>query len=375
MGKMIMQIKKTAETASVSLRLRKTFTKPNLVGHTVLTDDVFTYVDFYFKKHKKLLKTKDNKEIDQSYYFYWEQARNFYNASKLLPIESSPLTMYYCMLNAAKAYILYSCTTVDAVINDLISHGLHECKGESIIKPKGLDEIMIAWKEQGVFGRLSKMLDSNFVEKWPYGNTHSVSVKKLLQVLVFIHRAYSSTYQTSRRDERFLPLVPGTSPTFYYCNDNKIHLSFDLHKPYFQSNVTSIPEDVVKRIPERYIVSRDNPFRLISKDWYYKKEVNNHYEELRKDFAVITSNERLWYLTKTDDNSFCGINELSATMAVMHRFSEIVRYKPEQMVVLLNGKENWLIHEFLSLALDQFIDKLACEITKEEIMSTRHHSK
>ena len=139
--------------------------------------------------------------------------------------------------------------------------------------------------------------------------------------------------------------------------------------------MTSIPEDVVKRIPERYIVSRDNPFRLISKDWYYKKEVNNHYEELRKDFAVITSNERLWYLTKTDDNSFCGINELSATMAVMHRFSEIVRYKPEQMVVLLNGKENWLIHEFLSLALDQFIDKLACEITKEEIMSTRHHSK
>lgn len=50
--------------------------------------------------------------------------------------------------------------------------------------------------------------------------------------------------------------------------------------------------------------------------------------------------------------------------------SEIVRYKPEQMAHLLNSKENWLLHEFLTLALDQFIDELAAEITGQDIMCT-----
>ena len=66
-----------------------------------------------------------------------------------------------------------------------------------------------------------------------------------------------------------------------------------------------------------------------------------------------------------------NLNTMDIEVAVMHRFSEIVRYKPEQMLKLLNSKENWLIHEFLSLALDQFIDEIACEITKQEIMPTR----
>ncbi|MBQ2988326.1 MAG: hypothetical protein IJD59_04400 [Clostridia bacterium] len=60
-----------------------------------------------------------------------------------------------------------------------------------------------------------------------------------------------------------------------------------------------------------------------------------------------------------------------ASVAIVHRFSEIVRYKPEQMYRLLQEKENWLIHEFLSIVLDQFMDEIACEITKKEIMATR----
>ena len=50
--------------------------------------------------------------------------------------------------------------------------------------------------------------------------------------------------------------------------------------------------------------------------------------------------------------------------------SEIVRYKPEQLAHLMDSKENWLIHEFISLALDQFIDEIAAEITGHDIMGT-----
>lgn len=72
-----------------------------------------------------------------------------------------------------------------------------------------------------------------------------------------------------------------------------------------------------------------------------------------------------------NEDDIPNINSMVLELAIVHRFSEIVRYKPEQMIELLNGKENWLIHEFLSLVLDQFMDEIACEITKQEIMPTR----
>lgn len=64
------------------------------------------------------------------------------------------------------------------------------------------------------------------------------------------------------------------------------------------------------------------------------------------------------------------MNSMLIILATMHRFSEIVRYKPEQLARLLNSKKNWLIHEFLTMALDQFIDEIATEITGQDIMCT-----
>ncbi len=71
------------------------------------------------------------------------------------------------------------------------------------------------------------------------------------------------------------------------------------------------------------------------------------------------------------------LNDLSLIFVLMHRFSEIVSYKPEQMVKLLKGKKNWIIHVFLPwlwINSFQFIDRIAAEITKQEIMPTRHRA-
>lgn len=54
---------------------------------------------------------------------------------------------------------------------------------------------------------------------------------------------------------------------------------------------------------------------------------------------------------------------------IVYRVSEIARYKPEQLNRLMKSKENWLLHEFIAQALDQFIDELAAEITKQDIMN------
>jgi len=45
--------------------------------------------------------------------------------------------------------------------------------------------------------------------------------------------------------------------------------------------------------------------------------------------------------------------------------SDMVR----DVIVPFVGKENWLLHEFIAQSLDQFIDELAAEITKQDIMN------
>lgn len=375
MGKDIL-LKKVAEQSNVVLRLRKAYKKPALNCHSVLTDDIFTYVDFFFKKHKKCLKDSNGNTIRQNYIFYWQQAHNFYKAAKILPVESSPLPMYYCMLNAAKAYILYYIKDFSDVSKDFGNHGIVEMSVIEDIRQQKLSEIFVVRHNYGVFPLFSKMLDDNFESKWPSGKECPYSAQELIRSLAFVHSAYISTYDIGRKDECFIPLSANETPLFYYCNDGKIHLIATLQKSYFSKSAVKIPEEIKNRIPNIFIVSPEDPFCIISKEGFKKSDIQNQYTDFRKQFSVISANIRLWYLNKTfSEFPSSQINDLSKIMALTHRFSEIVRYKPEQMEELLNGKENWLIHEFLSLALDQFIDELACEITKQEIMPTRYKLK
>ncbi len=78
----------------------------------------------------------------------------------------------------------------------------------------------------------------------------------------------------------------------------------------------------------------------------------------------------MWYLkrVKLADSKVINLCDMTLIMVAMHRISEIARYKPEQLSRLMKSKENWLLHEFMSQALDQFIDELAAEITKQDIM-------
>ena len=362
---------KIVENSNTVLGLRKPYTTVNVASRTVLTDDIFSYVDFYFKKNKRKLVGSDGKEIKQNYLFYWHQAENFYRASKLLPIESAPLPMYYAMLNAAKAYILYVSKDVKGAIEALGSHGLHECKDNSD-SPTSLGDIFIERYDKGVFYYFSHLLDTDFENKWP-NRTKNVkySIKELMGVLPFIHSAYVATYSVKRKDEMFLPLPANVIPTYFYCSDRKIHLIIDLQKTYFKRNATSIPKEIMCAIPDEFDINKNNLFELVSKEGYKKSDISKKYFDYRKLFSYISADRRLWYLNKKCEKSYSSANKMSISMAIMHRFSEIVRYKPEQMDTLLNGKENWIIREFVSLALDQFIDEIACEITKQEIMQSR----
>lgn len=57
---------------------------------------------------------------------------------------------------------------------------------------------------------------------------------------------------------------------------------------------------------------------------------------------------------------------LTLIMAAMHRLSELSRYDPRGLMSYLDGKENWLLTEFIELAPAQFMDELVCEMTSLE---------
>lgn len=81
---------------------------------TVLINSAWEYVELWLRRQgsSRLLKM----------FFFWKQAKSFFNASENLPIESKPLTSYYCCMNAAKS--LLAICGEDSIDFDNMSHGI-----------------------------------------------------------------------------------------------------------------------------------------------------------------------------------------------------------------------------------------------------------
>lgn len=369
-----------------SLCMKKGYTKPNFQSNTILTDDVFTYIEFYFSSHKKAMKYRNatskstyGSEKKYHYSFYWTQAMTFYQAAKSLPIESMPLLSYYSMLNAAKAFLAFRCEYIEDFVEHFSQHGLFEAQG---LAGTDLNTIGVGRRAKGVYPLFGKTLDISFDTAWPSGKSNTITLKKLLYNLAYIHRAYITTYNTPRganSQELFVPLMVGRAPRYHKGNDSNLYLMFELDKEFFSANATSIPGAYSSSISPKFVVSTHDNFTLRSVSGARRnttdslsvefKELN---DDLRQEFQYIRSNDRLWYLKRSAiaGGDVIKLNSMLITMAAMHRISEIVRYKPEQLAHLMDSKENWLIHEFITLALDQFIDEIAAEITGQDIMGT-----
>ena len=59
------------------------------------------------------------------------------------------------------------------------------------------------------------------------------------------------------------------------------------------------------------------------------------------------------------------INRYGMTLIIsaMHRLSELSRYDPKGLIGYLNGRQNWLLSEFIELSPAQFLDEISCEMT------------
>ena len=87
----------SVKMGNIEISLRKSYIDPVFTNKTVLTDSTWHYVELFLKRQKgNQIKDALN---------YWNQAKNFFNATGSLDLSSKPLTSYYCFLNATKALL------------------------------------------------------------------------------------------------------------------------------------------------------------------------------------------------------------------------------------------------------------------------------
>ena len=326
-----------------SLGLSKAVTDAQFQMKTVLTLEPFDYVDLWLRRQHK----------DEAL-FYWRQARDFHRAAQGLPMESAPLVLYYCFMNAAKA-LLASKGLAFSLYHGVGSHRMRGPKSRVVlsnegikIQPKGIVPVLASYFGEAELAKVHSLED-------------------VLYNLVFVHRTYCLSYPN--KNERFLPLK---NPVFVRDSDtNEVWFTADavddadwkFFRKHLPTEVTdaSIGAATINSVTKIIWASLDKPSEA------ELDELRRLNEKLRRVVHYINGAHTLWYLKAT---GACEIDRRPITLmlAAMHRLSEICRYKPSELRSFLDGQKNWLLSEFVAMAPAQFLDEIACEMTGHQIM-------
>lgn len=333
-------------------QLMKPKTGAEYGSKTVLTDSSWEYVELWLKRQK-------GARAEEAL-FYWNQAQHFYRASECLPIESRPLTSYYCCLNAAKA-LLAVCGPKDLDLAG-IRHGIFSDRTHW--SNLNITSAKVVFQAKGVLNELSKYFGESI-------NKTTYSVYDLLYNIPCVHRAFSITFSVA---ELFIPIK---------CTEFVVNP--DIKEGWFQFQIDEryANPNILKSIPSGYehisIITDKCVFRRKKRFSWDKhtslglriSELSKYHRDIRKKVQFIFGEAKLWYIKKQGVGKTHAIdrNQIILIYAVMHWLSELVRYNPAKFAAIMKTKQNWLLREFIDNALEQFVDEVACEITKVDIMT------
>ena len=337
--------------------LRRALIAPDYSSKTVLTDSTWKYVDIYLRSKK----TPESREA----LFYWEQSKNFYEATTSLSLVSKPLTTYYCFLNATKALLVYK------KHNFNLKHGV---SGKRIDNGRiKLQNELISLKQKGVLSGLSEYF-GNPVKL----NEPEYSLKEILYNLPFIHRAFQLTFNSPTTfGELYIPIQ---KPRFVFDKHRKKGwFEAELEKEH--SNRPTLNCLVGFGIDKNYV---NADFHVIRRNKTFTWETtrnkptvqslnsfDNYYFNIRNKLSYIYSALDLWYIKRTDlKNHVIDRNSIVLILSAMHRLSELSRYQPQTLEKHLESDHSWLLIEFINKSLFQFIDNISSEITGKDFRVT-----
>ncbi|HEA53417.1 hypothetical protein LCGC14_0720680 [marine sediment metagenome] len=328
--------------AGKSVNLHGALVDPNFRAPRVLCNDPWDFVSLWLKREHK----------DEAS-FYWEQARYFYDATKSLPDMSSPLTSYYCFLNAAKALLTASGQ------NFKENHGVG---GRTKGNRRALDNEVVDFQGGGILPALCKFLGE------PDNAGKDFTLKDLFWQIPFIHRAFCLTYKGST--ELFIPLVK----TRFMRKDGSKEAWFqsEIDKRYISSHTKDNVRPGFELFENNgtYEIRRKRRFKWSGRD--IEDSLRNfeiYHKQIRRRIVPIYASGNRWYLKKSVKGHDKIMNsQLVLIFAAMHRLSELSRYDP----ILFGGhfkvNHNWLLSEFIKSAPNQFVYGVASEITGLEFI-------
>jgi hypothetical protein len=330
------------QIAGKAVSLHGALIAPDFRASRVISADPWDFVALWLRKEHK----------DEAL-FYWEQARHFYHASVSLPDLSSPLTSYYCFLNATKALL----TAKNQVFKDV-----HGVGGRSIGSKKALDNEIVDFLGGGILPSLCKLLGE------PDNAGKQFSLKDIFRQVPFIQRAYCLTYKGST--ELFIPLAN----TRFKRKDgsNEAWFQADIDKRYINSHTKKViqPGFELFETDGGCSIRRKRRFKWSGRDIEHSlSNFEIYHKQIRRRIVPIYASVNRWYLKKSiSGHDVLNNSQLVLIFSAMHRLSELSRYEP----ISLNGhfkvNHNWLLSEFIKNAPNQFIYGIASEITGLEFV-------
>ena len=324
------------------LTIHKAVSEPHFNQKTILVTSTWDYMDLWLKRNHK-----------EEAQFYWQQAKHFYHATTELPKNSSPLTAYYCILNATKAFLLAK------------GIGFSDKHGVSGRQRQGrtyLSNEIVKFKSGGILAELCRHLGEP-------ANNEEYSLQHLLYNMPFVHRAYDLSYDSS--PELFIPIR--NQEIVKSRTTNEAWFSAELDKKYANMNTVKRLSSHYERdvsIKDRFVIRSTRRFRWTpSNKRQSLQRYQLYHKKLRKDLYYIYSPQRLWYIKRSNSvNGFIERSSMTLIFAAMHKLSELARYSPNRLARHFEGRYNWLLSEFISIAPLQFIDELSSELTGYEFM-------
>ncbi|MGE5604724.1 MAG: YaaC family protein, partial [Bacteroidota bacterium] len=312
------------------LTLHKAINNPCFESKTVLTDSCWRYVEMWLRR----------KNAEKAL-FYWKQAEQFFKASTLLPLESSPLTTYYCFLNATKALLFEK----GVLFNDK-RHGISG--GRNPGNKVTLIGEQVTFQMDGVLPGLCKYLGEPVIAKISY------RLKNILYNLPYIHRAYCLTFTSD--DELFFPISKPRFVKNQRSHDAWFEAILD-SKYSNQHTINKLPTDYIRdsSYNDKCVIRYNRIFTWNPNDRTNSiQNLKTYHSNLRKDIYYIYGPTRLWYIKRNQTPGIINRSSLTLTLAAMHRLSELSRYSPHILAKHLESQHNWLLSEFIEKSLYQF---------------------
>jgi uncharacterized protein (UPF0332 family) len=329
------------------LRPHKAVIAPLLGTRTVLTNSPWGFVSLWLKRERR-----------DDAVFFWDQAKEFYSASRGVGLQSAPLLLYYSFMNAAKALLSSKRINFDP------HHGVRAANIRTPTDRISLSNEAVQISNRGVLPALSAY----------FGEAEAQTIHSLKEIffnLPFIHRTYCLTYRS--QPDMFIPLTD--CEYVFNSKAKEMYFRAQLSKDFARrSFLNQLPPTLVKdplgsgvraiRSTAAMPVKNRN---LTKAD---KRTLVMFNRQLRTDLQYIAAVQTLWYAKGVVKGPRrLGRSPLTLTLAAMHRLSELCRYRPIELATFLSGQQNWLLSEFIQAAPTQFIDGLASEITGHQFMA------